>query len=143
LSSSNRPADILREAGPRVRGRLSLHARPDAIRAAIEAVAAGLVVFDRLAFDRSVPDGSASDRSVFDRPARIDPSVRPRQRLSVREIEVLRLVAEGLPNKAIAWRLDISEHTAKFHVASILDKLDVASRAEAVREGLRLGLILL
>jgi NarL family two-component system response regulator YdfI len=51
------------------------------------------------------------------------------------------MVAEGLGNKTIAYRLGISEHTAKFHVGSILRKLDAASRTEAVTTGVRLGLI--
>jgi DNA-binding CsgD family transcriptional regulator len=56
---------------------------------------------------------------------------------------VLRLLASGLGNKEIAAKLKISEHTAKFHVASILGKLGAGSRAEAVSIGMRNGLILL
>jgi len=52
-------------------------------------------------------------------------------------------MAEGLPNKTIALRLGISEHTVKFHVNAILGKLGVASRTEAVVHATRLGLILL
>jgi two-component system, NarL family, nitrate/nitrite response regulator NarL len=63
--------------------------------------------------------------------------------LTPRELEVLRLLAEGLPNKAIAHRLGISEHTAKFHVNAILGKLGVQSRTEAVVRATRLGLVLL
>jgi len=63
--------------------------------------------------------------------------------LTAREGEVLQLLADGLGNKAIAARLRMSEHTAKFHVGSILGKLGAASRAEAVALGLRRGLILL
>ena len=58
-----------------------------------------------------------------------------------REAEVLQLLAEGLANKEIGARLSISSHTAKFHVESLLRKLDAANRAEAVREGIRRGLI--
>ena len=61
--------------------------------------------------------------------------------LTPREREVLRLLAEGLPNKAIARQLGISEHTVKFHVNAILGKLAVASRTEAVVRATRLGLI--
>jgi len=61
--------------------------------------------------------------------------------LTPRETEVLGLLAEGLANKEIAARLSISTHTAKFHVESVLRKLDAANRAEAVREGIRRGLI--
>jgi len=63
--------------------------------------------------------------------------------LTPREAEVLRLLAEGLANKAIAQRLDISEHTVKFQVNAILRKLDAQSRTEAVIEATRRGLILL
>lgn len=61
--------------------------------------------------------------------------------LTPREREVLEWLAEGLPNRLIAERLGISEHTVKFHVASIYGKLGVSTRAEAVRRGLRRGLI--
>lgn len=61
--------------------------------------------------------------------------------LTAREREVLRLISDGLGNKEIAARLSISEHTAKFHISSILGKLDVSSRAEAVSQGIRRGLI--
>ena len=63
--------------------------------------------------------------------------------LTSREIEVLQLLADGLNNKAIALKLQISKHTVKFHISSILSKLDVSSRTEAVTFGLRQGLILL
>ena len=63
--------------------------------------------------------------------------------LTPRELEVLLLLAEGLPNKTIAQRLGISEHTVKFHVNAILGKLGVESRTEAVVRATRLGLILL
>ena len=61
--------------------------------------------------------------------------------LTPREIEVLQLLADGLPNKAIAARLDISDQTVKFHVASIIGKLGVANRTEAVRRAFQRGLI--
>ncbi len=53
------------------------------------------------------------------------------------------MLAEGAANKTIAWKLDISEHTVKFHVASIFGKLGAATRTEAVAIGLRKGLVLL
>jgi two-component system, NarL family, nitrate/nitrite response regulator NarL len=61
--------------------------------------------------------------------------------LTTREREVLLLVAEGLPNKAIARELGISEHTAKFHVGSLLGKLGAASRTEAVTLATRRGIL--
>lgn len=63
--------------------------------------------------------------------------------LTMREIEILRMLAEGLGNKEIAVQLGISEHTVKFHISSILDKLGASTRTEAVTSGIRMGLILL
>jgi len=63
--------------------------------------------------------------------------------LTAREREVLALLAEGLGNKAIAARLGVSEHTAKFHVNAILGKLGVESRAEAIVHAARAGLVTL
>jgi DNA-binding NarL/FixJ family response regulator len=63
--------------------------------------------------------------------------------LTAREVQVLQLVAEGLPNKGIARKLGISENTAKFHVASLTGKLGASSRTEAVTLAARRGLILL
>ena len=63
--------------------------------------------------------------------------------LTHREIEVLELLAEGLPNKAIAERLEISDQTVKFHVAAIFGKLGAANRTDAVRRAVRHGLITL
>ena len=63
--------------------------------------------------------------------------------LTPREIQVLELLAEGLPNKAIAARLHISDQTVKFHVSSISGKLGAANRTDAVRRAVRRGLIAL
>jgi DNA-binding NarL/FixJ family response regulator len=63
------------------------------------------------------------------------------EHLTARELSVLELVADGLPNREIAAELEISEHTVKFHLASVFGKLGVSSRTEAVRRGLELGLI--
>ena len=67
----------------------------------------------------------------------------PGEALTPRELEVLELVAEGLPNKAIAERLGISDQTVKFHVASISGKLGASNRTEAIRRAVRRGLIAL
>ena len=61
--------------------------------------------------------------------------------LTARELEVLALLAEGASNKAIARRLGISAHTAKFHVASLMEKLDAVSRTDAVAHAARLGVL--
>jgi len=63
------------------------------------------------------------------------------EELTAREVEVLHLMAEGFGNKQIAARLGISDHTVKFHISSILAKLNVSSRTEAVTQGIRMGLI--
>lgn len=101
------------------------------IRASIEAAASGLVVLHP-SFTDVVGAGPA-------------PPPRPQlpgTTLTAREVEVLRLIASGLANKEIAARLEISEHTVKFHIASIFNKLDVSNRAEAVSSGMRWGLIM-
>ena len=69
---------------------------------------------------------------------RESPSVEP---LTPREVDVLQLVALGLPNKSIAGRLGISDQTVKFHVASIIGKLGASNRTDAVRRALRKGMI--
>ena len=63
--------------------------------------------------------------------------------LTPREVQVVELLAEGLPNKAIATRLGISDQTVKFHLASISGKLGAANRTDAVRRAVRRGLITL
>jgi DNA-binding NarL/FixJ family response regulator len=102
------------------------------IVAAVEAAAAGLVTLEPRSLDALL--GPAARVSVAGPPA---------EPLTPREIEVLRMLAEGEGNKTIAWKLGISEHTVKFHVASILAKLEASTRTEAVTIGIRRGLILL
>lgn len=63
------------------------------------------------------------------------------QSLTPREVEVLTLLAEGASNKIIARRLNISIHTAKFHVGQLLDKLDATGRTDAVAHAVRLGVL--
>jgi DNA-binding NarL/FixJ family response regulator len=117
-----------------VRAILPRQASASALLAAVEAAAAGLVVLPHDMVD-SVLSGLPST-------ARDLPAV-PQQALTPREIEVLGMLAEGVGNKTIAWRLGISEHTVKFHVGSILAKLNASSRTEAVTLGIRQGLIML
>ena len=111
---------------------LARDADPREIVAAIVAVAAGLIAVQPRAFATS---GSVAP--LDGNPARTI------ERLTPREVDVLEELARGVPNKTIAGRLNISEHTVKFHVASIFAKLGVASRTEAVAQGVRLGLIML
>jgi DNA-binding CsgD family transcriptional regulator len=86
---------------------------------------------------RIVREDEAPDAVLGDPPR--DP--RPDTALSQRELEVLALLAEGASNKAIARRLGISPHTAKFHVGSLIDKLDATGRTDAVAHAARTGII--
>jgi DNA-binding CsgD family transcriptional regulator len=69
------------------------------------------------------------------------PEAQPDLALTARELEVLSLLAEGASNKLIARRLGISTHTAKYHVASLLEKLDAVSRTDAVANAARIGVL--
>ena len=97
------------------------------LAAAVQALAAGLYVTD---------DAASAELTV---PAAA--SGLPNEPLTPRELEVFELLAKGLANRDIALALGISSHTAKFHVAQILEKTGAATRTEAVRQGLRLGWI--
>jgi DNA-binding NarL/FixJ family response regulator len=110
---------------------LSSRASGEQIAAAIHAVAAGLAVFQPGEFDNFLEAVIPQDREKLP------------EALTPREIEVLRLMALGLANKEIASRLNISEHTAKFHVASIMGKLGAENRTEAVMSGVQHGLVLI
>ena len=120
------PTVVLGGAESECAGLLPANADPAQIAAALRAVAAGLTV--RVASERAV-QFAAIDESE------------PVALLTPREIEVLVGLSEGLSNKAVARRLDISQHTVKFHVESIFRKLGATSRAEAVAKGLRRGLV--
>jgi DNA-binding NarL/FixJ family response regulator len=117
-------------------GVLRRDVEPARLAAGLIAVAQGLGVADP-AFIAVLAQGGRADETAGRR------SFAPVEELTPRELEVLRLLAEGLPNKSIARRLGISEHTVKFHVNAILGKLGVASRTEAVVRATRLGLILI
>ncbi len=115
-----------------VRAVLPRDATTEELEAAIIAAAAGLVTMH--------PDTADSLLNSAPSPAH---TLTATQSLTPREVEVLRMLAEGLGNKEIALQLGISEHTVKFHVGSIFTKLDATSRTEAVMTGVRLGLIIL
>jgi two-component system, NarL family, response regulator YdfI len=111
-----------------VRAVLPRHSSGPQILAAIEAAAAGFVVLQPSDLDGLL---------VNPQPASL------REPLTPREVEVLGMLAEGQSNKSIAHRLGISEHTVKFHMTSIMGKLNAGSRTEAVTMGIRQGLIML
>jgi two-component system nitrate/nitrite response regulator NarL len=99
-----------------------------ALIAAVHAAAAGLIVLDPTVAGATGVHTHVSPAAEGDS-------------LTAREREVLLLVAEGYPNKAIARELGISEHTAKFHVGSLLGKLGAGSRTEAVTLATRRGIL--
>ena len=111
-----------------VRGILPGEVDGNQLSAAIWAIAQGLVVL--------YPSELRMSRQTDVDEIMVEP-------LTPREREVLQMLGQGKSNKEIAARLKISEHTAKFHVASVLGKLGAATRAEAVSVGMRRGLILL
>ena len=104
------------------------------IQSAIHVASSGMVLLD--------PD-LARELVAANRNDVSDPALETIEELTPREIEVLRMMAEGLGNKEIAVRLGISDHTVKFHISSILAKVGASSRTEAVTLGIRMGLILL
>jgi DNA-binding NarL/FixJ family response regulator len=127
------PANQVLRGATRPWGVLSPDASSTALAAAARAVGQGFIVFEpTLAEDLLRPVRSDSESL-----ANVDTNLSPRER------EVLQLVALGLPNKVIANRLNISEHTVKFHVAAILTRLGATSRTEAVHLGAQRGLVTL
>lgn len=114
-----------------VGGYLLPDATPEQLSAAIRALSVGLVVTSASLAATATSEEASSPRKDPDDP------------LTDREMQVLQLVARGLPNKGIARRLGISEHTVKFHVGSILGKLEAASRTEAVTQAAHRGLLTL
>jgi DNA-binding NarL/FixJ family response regulator len=124
-------ARTLRGLPLRAWGILSTDASEDELIAAIYAIDQGLIVAPQRILEPlwADPPITQSDKLI--------------EQLTPRESEVLGLLAQGLPNKQIALELEISEHTVKFHISSIYTKLNATNRTEAVRLGLRLGLIAL
>jgi DNA-binding NarL/FixJ family response regulator len=118
------------------RGILPRSAERNEIAVAVKAVTNGLAVLPRELLPTLLNGGSEADELL-------DSNDAVRTRLTPRELEVLAAMADGASNKAIARRLGISFHTAKFHVAAILDKLNADSRTEAVMRAAQLGLVML
>jgi len=109
-------------------GVLTRNIKIEKLTHALQAVAQGLTVIDPSLLD-GLPVAHASQVSP------------PGEALTPREMEVLKLLVEGLPNKGIAQKLQISDHTVKFHVNAIMGKLGAQSRTDAVVKATRLGLI--
>ena len=117
-------AVVLGGGDPSAAGQLPPDASPAQVAAALNAVAAGLIV--RAPADEAFRPLTEAPLSEL---------------LTPREVEVLQALGEGLSNKQVARRLDISLHTVKFYVEAVFRKLDAHSRAEAVAKGLRRRLI--
>jgi NarL family two-component system response regulator YdfI len=133
LSDHPRPGWTTEALRAGVRAILPSEVSPDQLTAALEAAMAGLVVVHPSEIAIALPAASAA----------FAPLAELAEPLTPREREVLEMLASGLVNKEIAAKLSISEHTVKFHVASILGKLGAATRTEAVSLGFRRGLVLL
>lgn len=115
-------------------GIVPANASAEQLQAAVFAVTQGLVV---------VPTVLTGQLQARQAALGMLPAEEQDEALTTREREVLELLSQGLSNKLIARRLQISEHTAKFHVASISNKLGASSRTDAVSRGIRRGLITL
>lgn len=129
LAADERAATTLRGLGLRGWGVVAPEADRAELQAAVVAVAQGLVVLPPLLVER-----------LFNQRPPVADLAEP---LTAREREVLELLGQGLPNKLIAGRLQISEHTVKFHISAIFAKLGASSRTDAVSRGARQGLITL
>jgi len=133
LSEQPKTAWLSKALRAGVRAVLPRDVAPEQLRAALEAAAAGLVVIHPSELDTVLS-------AAIGPSAPLDELLEP---LTRREREVLQMLAAGLANKEIAARLAISDHTVKFHVASILGKLGASTRTEAVSAGIRRGLVML
>jgi NarL family two-component system response regulator YdfI len=111
---------------------LSRESDTDDVLSAIYAAYDGLVLL-------GAPTAESLAAVYGDQPLEVEDELS--EEITSRETDVLRMLAEGLVNKVIAARLGISEHTVKFHISSILDKLGASTRTEAVTLGIRRGLI--
>jgi two-component system nitrate/nitrite response regulator NarL len=134
LADDERPARALRGMLLRGWAIVSREASAAELRAATTAAAQGFAVLPAAVATRLLPERvPLSDDGLAESPESLTP----------REREVLELLAHGLSNRQIGARLGISEHTAKFHVASLCGKLGAVSRTEAVSRGVRRGLLTL
>ncbi len=133
LAEPSSPAVSTQALHAGIRALLPNEIPADQLVAALQAAAAGLVVLHPAEVAAAFPTIAPASQPLAELP----------EPLTRREREVLQMLAAGLANKEIAARLNISDHTAKFHVAAILGKLGAATRTEAVALGIRRGLVLL
>jgi DNA-binding NarL/FixJ family response regulator len=135
-SNNNRLMTMLNALSPHGWGVVPPDASAVQLQAAVVAVAQGLIALPATLAEQLLEQRPAFQLSDID-------TASPDEALTTREREVLELLSQGLPNKLIARRLQISEHTVKFHVSSIYTKLGATSRTDAVSRGVRRGLITL
>ena len=128
------PLSVLRTLSLRGWSIVPLDATTAQLQASIVAAAQGFITLPTALADRLYEQRPVTETITF---GSLD------ETLTTREREVLELVSQGLSNKLIARRLQISEHTVKFHVSSISAKLGASSRTDAVSRGVRRGLITL
>ncbi len=133
LAEPSSPAVSTQALHAGIRALLPNEIPADQLVAALQAAAAGLVVLHPAEVAAAFPTIAPASQPLAELP----------EPLTRREREVLQMLAAGLANKEFAARLNISDHTAKFHVAAILGKLGAATRTEAVALGIRRGLVLL
>jgi DNA-binding NarL/FixJ family response regulator len=129
LVDEDAPAGLSSMLTGNVRGLLRKQVTSDELVAAVRAAAAGPLVLQS-------DDYPANARSLRSQPSGFIQPLTPRER------EVLEYVADGISNKEIASRLEISDHTVKFHIASIMSKLGAATRTEAVTIAIRNGVLM-
>ena len=132
--SDERPVAMLRTFSLRGWSVVPMNAPASQLEAAVVAAAEGLIALPSMVGERALAQRSVVEAMNLDS---LD------ELLTGREREVLEMLSRGLPNKLIARRLSISEHTVKFHVSSIYTKLGASSRTDAVSKGVRRGLITL
>jgi DNA-binding NarL/FixJ family response regulator len=135
-NSNNRLLAMLNALSPHGWGVVPPDASTAQLQAAVTAAAQGLIALPTTLADQLLEQRATIEISDID-------NALPDEALTTREREILELVSRGLPNKLIARRLQISEHTVKFHVSSIYGKLGATSRTDAVSRGVRRGLITL
>jgi DNA-binding NarL/FixJ family response regulator len=126
-------------------GLLDMNALPEEIRVAISSLKAGFSVIDPrfMGTIQFSPGSTGSQKSATGHVSTLYDSEQDTitDALTGREVEILQALAQGMTNKEIARQFAISEHTVKYHIASIFSKLGANNRTEAVRQGVRLGII--
>lgn len=135
-SNNNRLTTMLNALSPHGWAVVPADASTAQLQAAVAAAAQGLIALPTLLAEQLLEQRAVVALNDID-------TALPDEALTTREREVLELLSRGLPNKLIARRLQISEHTVKFHVSSIYAKLGATSRTDAVSRGVRRGLITL